>query len=71
MHPIESFNGSEWVKEEGSIKDRFPISIYSQKQIYSFAENPKHLLDMISDQKQIGYKEWLDKKYIGSEFLFL
>ncbi|MCB1193834.1 MAG: AAA family ATPase, partial [Leptospiraceae bacterium] len=64
MHPIESFNGSEWVKEEGSIKDRFPISIYSQKQIYSFAENPKHLLDMISDQKQIGYKEWLDKKNI-------
>ena len=53
---IESFNGTEWIKEEGNIKDRFPISIYSQKQIYSFAEKPKHLLDMITEQKEIGYK---------------
>lgn len=61
-NPIESWNGNEWIKEEGNINERFPISIYSQKQIYSFADNPKYLLDKISSQRKIGFQEWKQTK---------
>ncbi len=69
LNPIESWDGKEWVKEEGNIKERFPISIYSQKQIYSFADNPKYLLEMISNQKEIRYREWeLQKEELENKF---
>ena len=69
FNPIESWDGKEWVKEEGNIKERFPISIYSQKQIYSFADNPKYLLEMISNQKEIRYREWeLQKEELENKF---
>lgn len=58
LNSIESWDGNEWIKDDGNIKERFPISIYSQKQIYSFADNPKYLLDMISQQKEVGYRDW-------------
>ncbi|MCG9874849.1 MAG: hypothetical protein MH321_08690 [Leptospiraceae bacterium] len=62
LNSIESWDGNEWIKEEGNIKERFPISIYSQKQIYSFADNPKYLIDVISQQKEVGYRDWESKK---------
>ena len=69
LNPIESWDGKEWIKEEGNIKERFPISIYSQKQVYSFADNPKYLLEMISKQKEIRYREWeLQKEELENKF---
>ena len=35
------------IPEYGNIRERFPISIYSQKQLFSLSQNPNALLDII------------------------
>jgi hypothetical protein len=53
------------VKEDGSeefssgeIKNRFPISLYSQKQIYQMAQDPSSILAMIDQDLETGYSDW-------------
>lgn len=51
----------EWLPTPGSINQRFPIRIYSQKQIFELAKSPDSLLRIIDDSPQIGYEEWKRK----------
>ncbi|MFH0967069.1 MAG: hypothetical protein V1862_05250, partial [Methanobacteriota archaeon] len=53
------------VKEDGSeelslgeVKNRFPLSIYSQKQIYQMAQDPSSILAMIDQDPDTGYSDW-------------
>ncbi|QSZ54342.1 hypothetical protein AYX19_16040 [Paenarthrobacter ureafaciens] len=55
---IEILQGKEWKKEGGSPRDRFPLLINSQKQIYETARDPQSLLKAIDDQPSIGYVTW-------------
>lgn len=55
---IEVLQGNEWHKEGGSPRDRFPLLINSQKQIYETARDPQSLLKAIDDQPSIGYVSW-------------
>ena len=55
---IEVLHGDEWKKEGGSPRDRFPLLINSQKQIYETARDPQSLLKAIDDQPSIGYVTW-------------
>jgi hypothetical protein len=58
--------------ELGNIHDRFPLSIYSQKQINELASNPRGLLEIIDRSSKVDRGEWErrweDKK---SQFLQL
>jgi hypothetical protein len=48
----------EWEATPGSIAQRFPIRIYSQKQIFELAKDPDSLMKIIDDASEINYEEW-------------
>lgn len=37
---ISRYDGQQWIHEEGEAHSRFPIKIFSQKQIFDLAKNP-------------------------------
>ncbi len=53
----ENTNGS-WSVSEGDIADRFPIRIYSQKQIFELAKHPQALLKVIDDALMVNHRNW-------------
>ena len=46
---IARFEGGALIREEGDIRERFPVRIYSQKQLFEVARNPDALLAVIDD----------------------
>jgi energy-coupling factor transporter ATP-binding protein EcfA2 len=51
----------EWIVTEGVIAQRFPISVYSQKQIYELARKPRALLRIIDESASVNYHSWKDE----------
>ena len=47
-----------WINDGSNIKDRFPINIYSQKQIYAFAANTEGLLGVIDRSDLVDIGTW-------------
>ncbi|AKB36993.1 ATPase involved in DNA repair [Methanosarcina siciliae C2J] len=54
----EETSPGEWVLSEGDIKQRFPVRIYSQKQIFELAKNPQALLKIIDDASDVSFRDW-------------
>ena len=50
---IARLSGNERIPEEGSIPERFPIRIYSQKQLFALAQDPNALLTVIDDAQVV------------------
>lgn len=50
--------GGEWVIEDGDAYSRFPIKIFSQKQIFDLAKNPNTLLRLIDESSTVGCQQW-------------
>ena len=50
---IARLSGSQSIAEEGSIPERFPIRIYSQKQLFALAQDPNALLTVIDDAQAV------------------
>lgn len=50
--------GDDWIEEDGEAYSRFPIKIFSQKQIYDFAKNPNALLNLIDQSSSVQYQQW-------------
>lgn len=50
-HPIVRVDEQDdsHIPEEGDIRERFPIRVYSQKQLFTLAQNPNALLSVIDD----------------------
>ena len=46
---IARFEGGVLIREEGDIRERFPVRIYSQKQLFEVARHPDALLAVIDD----------------------
>lgn len=58
--------------EAGDIRERFPVSIYSQKQINELALNPRGLLEVLDRSPEVNRKEWASRwEGIKSRFLQL
>jgi hypothetical protein len=49
---------NEWNLTEGDISQRFPIRIYSQKQIFELAKHPQALLQIVDDAPEINHRDW-------------
>jgi histidinol phosphatase-like PHP family hydrolase/DNA repair ATPase RecN len=47
-----------WIPEEGDVYSRFPIKIFSQKQIFDLAKNPNALLRLIDDSSTVSCQQW-------------
>lgn len=50
---IARLKDNESIAEEGNIPERFPIRIYSQKQLFSLAQDPNALLTVIDDAQAV------------------
>jgi DNA repair ATPase RecN len=59
VQPIARIEGEQLVKEEGDIRTRFPIRIYSQKQLFDLAKDPNALLAFIDDSQEVRGAELL------------
>lgn len=56
---IEEYDYDEALKVvEGDITQRFPVGIYSQKQIFEMAKNPQTLLGIIDNSPSVNYNDW-------------
>ena len=73
LEPIEQEDGNgEWLRAEGNIQQRFPMRIYSQKQVFQLAKTPLALLKVIDESPKVDRHSWLEKwKMEESRFLSL
>jgi hypothetical protein len=56
----------------GDIAGRFPVRIYSQKQIFELAKRPQALLKIIDDDRAVGCRQWKEGwKALQGRFLTL
>lgn len=67
---ISKWNGREWVVEPGDASSRFPIKIFSQKQIFDLAKNPSSLLNLIDSSPQVDKTSW-DMRWAEQKNLYL
>lgn len=59
-----------WSASEGDIAQRFPVRIYSQKQIFELAKHPQTLLKVIDDATAVNHRNWqLEWKELISKYL--
>jgi energy-coupling factor transporter ATP-binding protein EcfA2 len=58
---LERREDGTWISAPGDIVQRFPVRIYSQKQIFELARQPRALLKIIDDAPEVNYREWLEK----------
>lgn len=58
LEPIEEQQEGGWQKSEGDIPQRFPVRMYSQKQVFQLAKEPLALMRIVNDAPEVGYKEW-------------
>ena len=70
LEPIERKIHGQWQHAEGDIQQRFPVRIYSQKQVFQLAKTPRALLDIIDEAPGVGKDSW-SKKWKAEESRFL
>ena len=56
-HPICRINNGDLVPEQGNIQERFPVQLYSQKQLFALAKNPNALLSVLDGNHEVGGAE--------------
>ncbi len=71
LAPIESEqpNGG-WQAEAGDIVQRFPVRIFSQKQVFSLSENETGLRRIVDEAREVNRSEW-DRRWREFEARFL
>ncbi|MEE4672840.1 AAA family ATPase [Pseudomonas alliivorans] len=55
---IHKWDGAAWSSENGDARSRFPIKIFSQKQIYDIAKNPSALIRIIDETDVVDMFGW-------------
>ncbi|MDO9229018.1 MAG: AAA family ATPase [Syntrophales bacterium] len=65
LEPIEEWTAQGWKRTEGDIRQRFPVRMYSQKQIFHLARTPLALLNIINDAPEVDHASW--KKRLNAE----
>ncbi|MBI1747101.1 MAG: ABC transporter [Acidobacteria bacterium] len=58
LDPIQEQTSQGWQRAEGDIGQRFPVRMYSQKQIFQLARTPLALLSIINDAPEVDYASW-------------
>ncbi len=70
--PIARLDGDESIPEEGDIRERFPVRIYSQKQLFALAQDPNALLTVIDDSQAVrGAEQNRAIKQVEARYLSL
>jgi hypothetical protein len=60
LEPIEEWdsNTEHWIASAGEIRSRFPVRIFSQKQIFQLAKAPGALLSVVDEAPEVGRRGW-------------
>jgi len=58
LDPIQEESDEIWTRAEGDIRQRFPVRIYSQKQIFQLAKTPLALLKIVDDAPEVEHLLW-------------
>lgn len=61
LEPIEQEVDGEWLRAEGDIRQRFPVRIYSQKQIFQLAKTPLALLGVVDEAPEVDHHSWAER----------
>lgn len=61
LEPIEQEDDGEWHPAEGDIQQRFPIRIYSQKQVFQLAKTPLALLRVVDEAPEVDRRSWTER----------
>lgn len=70
--PVTRLDGDQRTPEEGDIRERFPIRIYSQKQLFALAQDPNALLTVIDDSESVrGTEQSRTIEQLGDRYLSL
>jgi len=70
--PISRLDGDQSATEEGDIRERFPVRIYSQKQLFDLAREPNALLTVIDDSADVRGAELTRlRKEVETKYLSL
>ena len=70
LEPIQEEIDGKWSPTTGDIRQRFPVRIYSQKQIFQLANTPLALLRVVDDAPEVNHKAW-GRKWKAEESRFL
>lgn len=67
---IQRLMGASTSSEEGDVHERFPVRIYSQKQLFELAQDPNALLQIIDESNEVRGRELTQKlKEAGERYL--
>ncbi len=70
--PIARLDGEQRILQEGNIRERFPVRIYSQKQLFALAQDPNALLTVIDDSQTVrGTEQNRVIEQMGDRYLSL
>ena len=61
LESIEQEDNEGWHPAEGDIQQRFPIRIYSQKQIFQLAKAPLALLRVVDEAPEVDRRSWSER----------
>jgi len=61
LDPIQEEIDGDWKRAEGDIRQRFPVRMYSQKQIFQLAKTPLALLRVVDEAREVDYRSWNDR----------
>jgi len=61
LDPIQQETNGSWKRSEGDIQHRFPVRIYSQKQIFQLAKTPLALLRVVDEAPEVDYRSWNER----------
>lgn len=67
---IEEQGNGNWVEASGDVRSRFPVRIFSQKQVSALADDPNALLGLIDEAPEVNHAEW-DQRWKETEARFL
>jgi hypothetical protein len=70
LDAIQEENGGDWQRAEGDVSQRFPVRMYSQKQIFHLARAPLALLRIIDEAPEVDRRSW-DERWKEDEGRFL
>jgi len=61
LDPIEEAADGDWRSAQGDITQRFPIRLYSQKQIFHLAKKPLALLRIVDEAPEVDRRSWSNR----------
>ena len=61
LDPIQEDGTRGWTHTEGNVRRRFPVRLFSQKQIFHLATKPRALLNVIDEAPEVQWASWSEQ----------